>query len=157
MFYNLNRVLFTFRLIPQWANCSKWNNAAASGSQLYWHVLSASGHIVVAPLAIWQSHLFPPQEQQRLANKQQTDHRQQLFQLRSIKASIKQQDQKTKTRQRQRKDNQEAQKAQPRRLGKLKYIPPIINIRFYMLNGYSSSWELHFLLSWGIWHRPKWS
>ncbi|XP_073345078.1 ribosome biogenesis protein NOP53 isoform X2 [Pagrus major] len=60
-------------------------------------------------------------EQRRLANRQQTDRQQQLFQLRSIKASIKQQDQKTKTRQQQRKDNQEAQKAQPRRLGKLKF------------------------------------
>ncbi|XP_036943927.1 ribosome biogenesis protein NOP53 [Acanthopagrus latus] len=60
-------------------------------------------------------------EQQRLANKQQTDQQQQLFQLRSIKASIKQQDQKTKTRQQQRKANQEAQKAKPRRLGKLKF------------------------------------
>ncbi|XP_030264482.1 ribosome biogenesis protein NOP53 [Sparus aurata] len=68
-------------------------------------------------------------EQQRLANKQQTDHRQQLFQLRSIKASIKQQDQKTKTRQRQRKDNQEAQKAQPRRLGKLKFQPQDMEVQ----------------------------
>nr|XP_046244464.1 ribosome biogenesis protein NOP53 isoform X1 [Scatophagus argus] len=60
-------------------------------------------------------------EQQRLADRRQTEHRQQLFQLRSIKASIKQQDQKTKVRQEQRKAKQEAQKAQPRRLGKLKF------------------------------------
>ncbi|KAM9359770.1 ribosome biogenesis protein NOP53 [Symphorus nematophorus] len=60
-------------------------------------------------------------EQQRLAERRQTDHRQQLFQLRSIKASIKQQDQKTKARQKLRKAKQDAQKAQPRRLGKLKF------------------------------------
>ncbi|XP_071753410.2 ribosome biogenesis protein NOP53 isoform X1 [Centroberyx gerrardi] len=60
-------------------------------------------------------------EQRRQANRQQTDRRQQLFQLRSIKASIKQVEQKTKERQKQRKANQEAQKAQPRRLGKLKF------------------------------------
>uniref|UniRef100_A0A3Q3W315 Ribosome biogenesis protein NOP53 n=1 Tax=Mola mola TaxID=94237 RepID=A0A3Q3W315_MOLML len=60
-------------------------------------------------------------EQERLADKRKTDQQQQLFQLRSIKASVKQQDEKTKARQKQRKDNQEAQKAQPRRLGKLKY------------------------------------
>ncbi|XP_038550274.1 ribosome biogenesis protein NOP53 isoform X2 [Micropterus salmoides] len=60
-------------------------------------------------------------EQRRLANRRKTGQQQQLFQLRSIKASIKQQDQKTKDRQTQRKANQEAQKAQPRRLGKLKF------------------------------------
>lgn len=67
--------------------------------------------------------LFPSQEQRRLANKQKTSQRQQVFQLRSIKASIKQQEQETKDKQKQRKANQEAQKAQPRRLGKLKYTP----------------------------------
>lgn len=65
---------------------------------------------------------FPPQEQQRLADRRQTDQRQQLFQLRSIKASIKQQAQKTQAKQIKRKAKQEAQKAQPRRLGKLKYV-----------------------------------
>lgn len=60
-------------------------------------------------------------EQQRLASRRQTDQQQQLFQLRSIKSSIKQQDQKTKSKQAQRKAKQEAQKAQPRRLGKLKF------------------------------------
>ncbi|XP_074536421.1 ribosome biogenesis protein NOP53 isoform X1 [Halichoeres trimaculatus] len=60
-------------------------------------------------------------EQQRLSDRQQTNQRQQLFQLRSIKASIKKQDQKTKDRQTKRKAKQEAQKAQPRRLGKLKF------------------------------------
>ncbi|XP_042342718.1 ribosome biogenesis protein NOP53 isoform X1 [Plectropomus leopardus] len=60
-------------------------------------------------------------EQRRLASKRQTDQRQQLFQLRSIKSSIKEQEQKTKAKQTQRKAKQEAQKAQPRRLGKLKF------------------------------------
>ncbi|XP_044057236.1 ribosome biogenesis protein NOP53 isoform X2 [Siniperca chuatsi] len=60
-------------------------------------------------------------EQRRLASRRQIGQHQQLFQLRSIKASIKQQDQKTKAKQKQRKANQEAQKAQPRRLGKLKF------------------------------------
>ncbi|KAM6987356.1 ribosome biogenesis protein NOP53 [Tautogolabrus adspersus] len=60
-------------------------------------------------------------EQRRLAGRRHIDQRQQLFQLRSIKASIKQQDQKTKAKRKQRKANQEAQKAQPRRLGKLKF------------------------------------
>ncbi|XP_041796940.1 ribosome biogenesis protein NOP53 [Chelmon rostratus] len=68
-------------------------------------------------------------EQQRLADRRQNDHRQQLFQLRSIKASIKQQDQKTKTRQTQRKAKQEAQKAQPRRLGKLKFQPQDLEVQ----------------------------
>lgn len=60
-------------------------------------------------------------EQQRLADKEQMEKRQQLFQLRTIKASIKKQDQKTKAKQIQRKDKQEAQKSQPRRLGRLKF------------------------------------
>ncbi|XP_070761995.1 ribosome biogenesis protein NOP53 isoform X1 [Enoplosus armatus] len=60
-------------------------------------------------------------EQRRLASRRKTGQHQQLFQLRSIKASIKQQDQKTKANQMQRKAKQEAQKAQPRRLGKLKF------------------------------------
>ncbi|KAI3354524.1 hypothetical protein L3Q82_019035 [Scortum barcoo] len=64
-------------------------------------------------------------EQQRLASRQQIDQQQQLFQLRSIKASIRQQDQKTKAKQKQRKAKQEAQKAQPRRLGKLKFQPQV--------------------------------
>ncbi|XP_034556659.1 ribosome biogenesis protein NOP53 [Notolabrus celidotus] len=60
-------------------------------------------------------------DQRRQANRQKNYQQQQLFQLRSIKASIKQRDQRTKARQTQRKANQEAQKAQPRRLGKLKF------------------------------------
>lgn len=76
---------------------------------------------------------FHFQEQQRLCNRRQTDQHQQLFQLRSIKTSIKQVEETTKARQKQRKDKQEAQKAQPRRLGKLKYVsssllPPSVTI-----------------------------
>lgn len=60
-------------------------------------------------------------EQRRQADRHHTNQRQQLFQLRSIKASIKQQEQTTKAKQKQRNDNKEAQKAQPRRLGRLKF------------------------------------
>ncbi|XP_035478126.2 ribosome biogenesis protein NOP53 isoform X2 [Scophthalmus maximus] len=60
-------------------------------------------------------------ELRRLDSKRQMDHRQQLFQLRSIKASIKQQEQSTEDKQKIRKANQEAEKSQPRRLGKLKF------------------------------------
>ncbi|XP_075999912.1 ribosome biogenesis protein NOP53 isoform X2 [Genypterus blacodes] len=60
-------------------------------------------------------------EQQRLTERRQTGQRQQLFQLRSIKANIKQQEQMTRERRKQRKANQEAQKAMPRRLGRLKF------------------------------------
>ncbi|XP_053176788.1 ribosome biogenesis protein NOP53 [Scomber japonicus] len=59
--------------------------------------------------------------QRRQANKQYTNQRQQLFQLRSIKASIKQQEQQTKANQKERLAKKEAQKSQPRRLGKLKF------------------------------------
>ncbi|XP_076590676.1 ribosome biogenesis protein NOP53 [Chaetodon auriga] len=68
-------------------------------------------------------------EQQRLADRRQTDQRQQLFQLRSIKTALKQRDQKTKARQAQRKAKQEAQKAQPRRLGKLKFQAPDLEVQ----------------------------
>ncbi|XP_018531543.1 ribosome biogenesis protein NOP53 [Lates calcarifer] len=68
-------------------------------------------------------------EQQRLADRQLTDQRQQLFQLRSIKTSIKQQEQKTKDKQKQRKVKQEAQKAQPRRLGRLKFQPQDMEVQ----------------------------
>ncbi|XP_054455447.1 ribosome biogenesis protein NOP53 [Anoplopoma fimbria] len=60
-------------------------------------------------------------DQRRQANRLKSDKRQQLFQLRSIKTSIKEQEEDTKVKQTQRKINQEAQKAQPRRLGKLKF------------------------------------
>ncbi|XP_023122156.3 ribosome biogenesis protein NOP53 isoform X1 [Amphiprion ocellaris] len=68
-------------------------------------------------------------EQQRLATRKQTDQQQQLFQLRSIKASIKQREQKTKANQIKRKAKQEAQKSQPRRLGKLKFQPQDLEVQ----------------------------
>ncbi|XP_041850907.1 ribosome biogenesis protein NOP53-like, partial [Melanotaenia boesemani] len=68
-------------------------------------------------------------ELQRLASKQQTVQQQQLFQLRSIKASIKQQQQKTGAKQMERKAKQEAQKALPRRLGKLKFLAPDLEVQ----------------------------
>lgn len=68
-------------------------------------------------------------EQQRLADKDQMEKRQQLFQLRTIKASIKKQDQKTKAKQIQRKDKQEAEKSQPRRLGRLKFQPQDMEVQ----------------------------
>ncbi|KAM4743445.1 ribosome biogenesis protein NOP53 isoform 2-T2 [Anableps anableps] len=68
-------------------------------------------------------------EQQRLTNRRQTEQQQQLFQLRSIKASIRQQEEKTKSKQMQRKAKQEAQKAQPRRLGKLKFQAPDLDVQ----------------------------
>uniref|UniRef100_A0A673AZI3 Ribosome biogenesis protein NOP53 n=1 Tax=Sphaeramia orbicularis TaxID=375764 RepID=A0A673AZI3_9TELE len=68
-------------------------------------------------------------EQQRLADRRQVDQRQQLFQLRSIKASIKQQEKATAVRQIKRKVKQEAQKAQPRRLGRLKFQPQDLEVQ----------------------------
>lgn len=66
--------------------------------------------------------VYTSQVQQRLADRRLIDQRQQLFQLRSIKSTIKQREEETNSRQKIRKANQEAQKAQPRRLGKLKYV-----------------------------------
>uniref|UniRef100_A0A3B3YGC2 Ribosome biogenesis protein NOP53 n=1 Tax=Poecilia mexicana TaxID=48701 RepID=A0A3B3YGC2_9TELE len=68
-------------------------------------------------------------EQQRLTSRRQTEQQQQLFQLRSIKASIRQQEEKTKSKQMQRRAKQEAQKAQPRRLGKLKFQAPDLDVQ----------------------------
>lgn len=68
-------------------------------------------------------------EQQRLASRRQTERQQQLFQLRSIKASIRQQEETTERKRMQRKAKQEAQKAQPRRLGKLKFQAPDLDVQ----------------------------
>lgn len=68
-------------------------------------------------------------EQQRLADRRLIDQRQQLFQLRSIKSTIKQREEETNSRQKIRKANQEAQKSQPRRLGKLKFQPEDLNVQ----------------------------
>ncbi|TNN38670.1 Glioma tumor suppressor candidate region gene 2 protein [Liparis tanakae] len=67
--------------------------------------------------------------QRRRAQRVKSDNQQQLFQLRSIKTSIKQQEADTKTKQTQRKSNQEAQKSQPRRLGKLKFEPQDMEVQ----------------------------
>ncbi|XP_056297794.1 ribosome biogenesis protein NOP53 [Pseudoliparis swirei] len=67
--------------------------------------------------------------QRRQAQRIKSDNQQQLFQLRSIKTSIKQQEEDTKIKQIQRKRNQEAQKAQPRRLGKLKFEPQDMEVQ----------------------------
>ncbi|XP_068602010.1 ribosome biogenesis protein NOP53 isoform X1 [Brachionichthys hirsutus] len=68
-------------------------------------------------------------ELQQLARRREVEERQQLFQLRSIKAAIRQQDQRTITRQKQRKAKQEAEKAQPRRLGKLRFQPQDMEVQ----------------------------
>ncbi|TNN01317.1 hypothetical protein fugu_010699 [Takifugu bimaculatus] len=68
-------------------------------------------------------------DQRRLAERQQTGQQQQLYQLRSIKSSIRQQEEKTKARRNERKAKQEAQKSQPRRLGRLKFQAPDLEIK----------------------------
>ncbi|KAJ3590380.1 hypothetical protein NHX12_008331 [Muraenolepis orangiensis] len=60
-------------------------------------------------------------EQRRMAVLYTTGQHQQLFQLRSIKLSLRQREQRTKQRQTQRRANQEAEKYTARRLGKLKF------------------------------------
>ncbi|XP_077422230.1 ribosome biogenesis protein NOP53 [Vanacampus margaritifer] len=68
-------------------------------------------------------------EQQRVTEKHQTNKRQQLFQLRTIKASIKQQEKRTAAIHKRRKAKMEAEKAKPRRLGKLKFQPQDLEIK----------------------------
>ncbi|XP_053729546.1 ribosome biogenesis protein NOP53 [Synchiropus splendidus] len=68
-------------------------------------------------------------EQRRLAEKRQTLQRQQLFQLRSIKSSLKLLEQRARMRQKRRKEKMAALKAQPRRLGKLKYQAPDMEVQ----------------------------
>ncbi|XP_056904811.1 ribosome biogenesis protein NOP53 isoform X2 [Takifugu flavidus] len=101
-------------------------------------------------------------DQRRLAERQQTGQQQQLYQLRSIKSSIRQQEEKTKARRNERKAKQEAQKSQPRRLGRLKFQAPDLEIKlsdelagslrqlkgFYNLGGnWASVWScIHLLL-----------
>ncbi|XP_072311973.1 ribosome biogenesis protein NOP53 [Eucyclogobius newberryi] len=68
-------------------------------------------------------------EQRRMTLKQNMEKRQQLFQLRTIKTTIKKQDDRTKDKQIQRKAKQEAQKAQPRRLGRLKFQPQDLELQ----------------------------
>ncbi|CAB1348749.1 unnamed protein product [Coregonus sp. 'balchen'] len=59
--------------------------------------------------------------QQKQAARAFTDKKQQLFQLRSIQATLKRREQRTRERVAQRKANQEAEKSMPRRLGRLKF------------------------------------
>ncbi|XP_029628571.1 ribosome biogenesis protein NOP53 [Salmo trutta] len=59
--------------------------------------------------------------QQKQAARVFTDKKQQLFQLRSIQATLKRREQRTRERVAQRKANQEAEKSMPRRLGRLKF------------------------------------
>ncbi|KAL0972789.1 hypothetical protein UPYG_G00194780 [Umbra pygmaea] len=60
-------------------------------------------------------------EQQKQASKELTGRKQQLFQLRSIQAALKRQEQRTSERRSQRKAKQEAERSMPRRLGKLRF------------------------------------
>ncbi|CDQ70413.1 unnamed protein product [Oncorhynchus mykiss] len=64
---------------------------------------------------------FSPNSQQKQAARVFTDKKQQLFQLRSIQATLKRREQRTRERVAQRKANQEAEKSMPRRLGRLKF------------------------------------
>ncbi|CAL8343437.1 unnamed protein product [Arctogadus glacialis] len=68
-------------------------------------------------------------EQRRLASRYKTGQQQQLFQLRSIKVSLRQREQRTKERQTQRRANQEAEKYRPRRLGKLKFTAQDLEVQ----------------------------
>ncbi|CAL8336929.1 unnamed protein product [Boreogadus saida] len=68
-------------------------------------------------------------EQRRLASRYKTGQHQQLFQLRSIKVSLRQREQRTKERQTQRRANQEAEKYRPRRLGKLKFTAQDLEVQ----------------------------
>nr|XP_061781338.1 ribosome biogenesis protein NOP53-like [Nerophis lumbriciformis] len=68
-------------------------------------------------------------EQRRKAVRTLASKRQQLFQIRSIRAAVKMQEQRTFARQKLRKANMEAQKAQPRRLGKLKFQPQDLEVK----------------------------
>ncbi|XP_056612054.1 ribosome biogenesis protein NOP53, partial [Triplophysa dalaica] len=68
-------------------------------------------------------------ELQKKAERQVIDRRQQLFQLRSIRANLKTQEQVTKMRQAQRKAKQEAEKSMPRRLGILKFQTPDLDVQ----------------------------
>ncbi|ROL44221.1 Ribosome biogenesis protein NOP53 [Anabarilius grahami] len=68
-------------------------------------------------------------ELQREAERQKIDKQQQLFQLRSIRSDLKKQEQRTKMRQAQRKAKQEAQKSMPRRLGRLKFEAPDLDVQ----------------------------
>ncbi|XP_061073488.1 ribosome biogenesis protein NOP53 isoform X2 [Conger conger] len=68
-------------------------------------------------------------EQQRRAEQVVTGRKQQLFQLRSIRAELKRREQRTRERQTQRHARKEAQKSLPRRLGRLKFQAPDLEVQ----------------------------
>ncbi|TRY58038.1 hypothetical protein DNTS_022692 [Danionella cerebrum] len=68
-------------------------------------------------------------ELQRKTERRVVARRQQLYQLKSIRAALKKQEERTKMRQAQRKAKQEAQKSMPRRLGKLKFEAPDLEVQ----------------------------
>ncbi|XP_060761719.1 ribosome biogenesis protein NOP53 [Neoarius graeffei] len=68
-------------------------------------------------------------ELQKKAEKKLLNSRQQLFQLRSISADMKRRELRTKVRQAKRKTKQETEKALPRRLGKLKFQAPDLEVQ----------------------------
>ncbi|XP_076837053.1 ribosome biogenesis protein NOP53 [Brachyhypopomus gauderio] len=68
-------------------------------------------------------------ELQRKAERQAVDSRQQLFRLRSIGAEVKRLEQQTSIRRSRRKIRQEEEKVQPRRLGRLRFQAPDVELQ----------------------------
>ncbi|XP_058274849.1 ribosome biogenesis protein NOP53 isoform X2 [Hemibagrus wyckioides] len=68
-------------------------------------------------------------ELRKAAERKKLQSRQQLFQLRSIGADVKQRELRTKMRQTKRKAKQEAERALPRRLGKLRFQDPDLEVQ----------------------------
>ncbi|KAM9440245.1 ribosome biogenesis protein NOP53 [Clarias gariepinus] len=68
-------------------------------------------------------------ELKKKAERKMLDSRQQLFQLRSIGADVKKRELRTKARQTKRQAKQEAEKALPRRLGRLRFQAPDLEVQ----------------------------
>ncbi|XP_026877492.2 ribosome biogenesis protein NOP53 [Electrophorus electricus] len=68
-------------------------------------------------------------ELQKKAERKAIDSRQQLFQLRTISAELRRREQQTSVRRTRRKDQQEREKVQPRRLGKLRFQAPDLDVQ----------------------------
>ncbi|XP_018598262.2 ribosome biogenesis protein NOP53 [Scleropages formosus] len=68
-------------------------------------------------------------EKQKRVQRELVGRRQQLFQLRSIQADLRKRDLTAKQRQAQRRAKKEAQKFQPRRLGRLKFQTPDLEVQ----------------------------
>uniref|UniRef100_A0AAY5EYP6 Ribosome biogenesis protein NOP53 n=1 Tax=Electrophorus electricus TaxID=8005 RepID=A0AAY5EYP6_ELEEL len=66
---------------------------------------------------------------QKKAERKAIDSRQQLFQLRTISAELRRREQQTSVRRTRRKDQQEREKVQPRRLGKLRFQAPDLDVQ----------------------------